>query len=155
MLTLGQIDTNRACELIVWRSILSFGVKQEEYPMNKPPTPVPPISIPPMEVPQDLKPVYSNMARLSHLPAEIVFDFALKVPGPENPQVMARVIMSPLSAKLLHRALTENLSKYEAVFGEIRIPNQTNDKSLEEYSKLFRPPQPPQEQSHEPPRRNH
>ncbi|MCB9136269.1 MAG: DUF3467 domain-containing protein [Anaerolineales bacterium] len=114
--------------------------------MNKPPTSLPQNNIPPMEVPKDLRPVYSNMARLSHMPAEIVFDFALKVPGPENAQVMARVVMSPLSAKLLHRALTENLAKYEAVFGEIRIPGQNlDDKNLDEYTKLFRPPSPPQE----------
>lgn len=112
--------------------------------MNKPPIPTQ-ASIPPMEVPKELRPVYSNMARLSHMPAEIVFDFALKVPGPENAQVLARVIMSPLSAKLLHRALTENLAKYESVFGEIRIPGQSDDKNLEEYTKLFRPPTPPQE----------
>jgi hypothetical protein len=99
-----------------------------------------------MEVPKDLRPVYSNMARLSHMPAEIVFDFAMKVPGPENAQVMARVVMSPLSAKLLQRALAENLAKYEAMFGEIRIPGQNmNDKTLEEYTKLFRPPPSPQE----------
>ncbi|NUM43642.1 MAG: DUF3467 domain-containing protein [Anaerolineales bacterium] len=114
--------------------------------MNKPPAPLPQPPIPSMEVPKDLRPVYSNMARLSHMPAEIVFDFALKVPGPENAQVMARVVMSPLSAKLLHRALTENLAKYEAMFGEIRIPGQnTDDKTLEEYTKLFRPPPAPPE----------
>ncbi len=118
--------------------------------MNKPPPSLPSLlpqmSIPQMEVSKDLHPVYSNMARLSHMPAEIVFDFALKVPGPESAQVMARVIMSPLSAKLLHRALMENLTKYESVFGEIRIPSQvSDDKSIEEYTKLFRPPPPPQE----------
>jgi hypothetical protein len=100
-----------------------------------------------MEAPKNLQPVYSNMARLSHMPAEIVFDFALKVPGPEPGQVMARVIMSPLSAKLLHRALAENLSKYETIFGEIRIPGQiANEKSMEEYTKLFRPPPPTEEE---------
>jgi hypothetical protein len=113
---------------------------------SPPPSPLPQMPIPQMEVPKELHPVYSNMARLSHLPAEIIFDFALKLPGPEPAQIMARVVMSPLSAKLLHRALTENLSKYEATFGEIRIPGQiANDKSLEEYTKLFRPPSPPQE----------
>jgi hypothetical protein len=30
--------------------------------------------------------------------------------------------MSPLGAKLLERALSENISKYEKSFGEIRIP---------------------------------
>lgn len=100
-----------------------------------------------MELSKNLQPVYSNMARLSHMPAEIVFDFALKVPGPEPGQVMARVIMSPLSAKLLHRALAENLSKYETLFGEIRVPGQvTSDKALEEYTKLFKPPQSPEEE---------
>lgn len=104
-----------------------------------------PFSIPPMDIPPDLRSAYSNMARISHLPAEMVFDFALKLPGPEPAQVVARVLMSPLSAKLLLRALTENIAKYESVFGEIRIPGQVNDKSLEEYSKLFRPPPPTEE----------
>ncbi len=47
--------------------------------------------------------------------------------------------MSPLSAKLLLRALTENLARYEAAFGEINVPVNT---SLAEH--LFRPHQPPE-----------
>ena len=46
--------------------------------------------------------------------------------------------MSPLSAKLFHRALTENLAKYESTYGEITVPG---DKVLAEYSKLFQPPE--------------
>lgn len=109
--------------------------------MNKPT-----ISLPQMDVPSNLQAAYSNMARISHMPAEMVIDFALKLPGPENAQVVARVLMSPLSAKLLQRALTENVAKYEAMFGEIRIPTPGADKSLDEYSKLFRPPHNPQEE---------
>ena len=45
-------------------------------------------------------------------------------------------MMSPLSAKLFFRALAENISKYEAVFGEIKVPGD----HLSEYAKLFRPP---------------
>ena len=50
--------------------------------------------------------------------------------------------MSPISAKLLLRALGENLVRYEAAFGEINVPVNT---SLAEH--LFRPHQTP-----EPPR---
>jgi hypothetical protein len=54
--------------------------------------------------------------------------------------VKARVLMSPLSAKLLLRALTENLARYEAAFGDISVPVNT---SLAEH--LFRPHSPPEE----------
>jgi hypothetical protein len=47
--------------------------------------------------------------------------------------------MSPLGAKLLHRALTENLARYEAAFGEIKIPGESG--TLADF--LFRPPAPP------------
>jgi hypothetical protein len=48
--------------------------------------------------------------------------------------------MSPLGAKLLQRALAENLSKYEAAYGEIKIPGEN---SLADF--LFRPPTAPKE----------
>jgi hypothetical protein len=44
--------------------------------------------------------------------------------------------MSPIGAKLFYRALGDNLSKYEANFGEIKLPGGI---SLAEH--LFRPPQ--------------
>jgi len=96
--------------------------------------------LPQLDVPETLEPIYSNMVRITHMPSEMVFDFALKLPGQQPAKVMSQVMMSPLSTKLFHRALTENLAKYEAVFGEIKIPGE---QSLEEYSKLFRPPQSP------------
>ena len=101
-----------------------------------------PVAIPALTVPEDLQPVYSNMVRISHLPSEMVFDFAMKLPGAQPGRVVAQVIMSPLSAKLFQRAMTENLAKYESVFGEIKIPGEV---PLSEYSKLFRPPGPPPE----------
>jgi hypothetical protein len=48
-------------------------------------------------------------------------------------------VMTPLSAKLLLRALIENLGRYEAAFGEITVPSNS---SLAE--SLFRPPHPPE-----------
>jgi hypothetical protein len=100
--------------------------------------PKPPVS-PTLEIPAGLDTVYANLARISHSPADIVIDFAHLLPADTNAIVKARVLMSPLSAKLLLRALTENLARYEAAFGEIRVPVNS---SLAEH--LFRP-HPPSE----------
>ena len=39
-------------------------------------------------------------------------------------KVYARIIMTPMNAKLLHRALGDNLAKYEEKFGEIKTPDR-------------------------------
>jgi len=91
---------------------------------------------PQLEVPQDLEPTYTNLARISHSPADFVIDFAQMIPGENKASVRARVFMSPLSAKLLLRALTENISRYESALGEIALPTTLADN-------LFRPFQPP------------
>jgi len=90
-----------------------------------------------LKIPDDLTPLYVNLARITHSPSEMILDFALMVPGgTPDPNVQTRVLMSPLSAKLFHNALGENLSKFEAKFGDINIPGGS---SLAE--NLFRPPQ--------------
>jgi len=94
----------------------------------------------PLEIPADIHIIYSNIVRITHSPSEFVFDFARLLPGSAHALVLSRTIMSPLSAKLLHRALSDNLAKYEANFGEIKIPG---DSSLADY--LFRKPTPPKE----------
>jgi hypothetical protein len=86
-----------------------------------------------------MDPVYANLARISHSPADIVIDFAHILPGETTANIRSRVVMSPLSAKLLLRALHENLARYEAAFGEITVPSNN---SLAE--SLFRPPHPPE-----------
>jgi hypothetical protein len=65
---------------------------------------------------------YSNLARIAHSPADFVIDFAHWLPGEAQAWIQARILLSPLSAKLLLRALSENLARYEAAFGEISIP---------------------------------
>ena len=75
-----------------------------------------------IEVPKELEPTYANFALLSHTPSEVFIDFAQMMPNTPNAQVKARVVMTPLNAKLLHRALTENLQKFEAKYGEITLP---------------------------------
>ncbi|PWH14006.1 MAG: DUF3467 domain-containing protein [Anaerolineae bacterium] len=96
-----------------------------------------------LEVPASLQPVYANLVRIAHSPADIVLDFAHLLPGENKTEVNARVVMSPLSAKLLLRALTENLARYEAAFGEIHMPASTLA------DQLFRPFQPPETPSTE------
>ncbi|MBW8010795.1 MAG: DUF3467 domain-containing protein [Chloroflexi bacterium] len=98
-----------------------------------------------LELPPDMVPLYANLVRIAHSPSELVFDFSRLLPGDKSASVLSRVLMSPLSAKLLQRALAENLAKYETVFGEISIPQK---KSLADY--LFKPnpndPESPEEE---------
>lgn len=95
-----------------------------------------------IEVPSDLEPTYVNMARISHSPAEIIMDFACILPGDDKTTVVSRMLMSPLGAKLFLRALNENLSRYEAIFGEIKLPG---DASLA--NSLFRNITPPEKET--------
>jgi hypothetical protein len=97
---------------------------------------------PKIQVPEGMEPAYTNLARISHSPADIVIDFAHILPGETTANIRSRVVMSPLSAKLLLRALHENIARYEAAFGEIAVPSNN---SLAE--SLFRPhpPEPPKE----------
>jgi hypothetical protein len=71
-------------------------------------------------------PKYSNVVRISHSPAELVFDFGLILPGDKVAQIVSKVVMSPLGIKLLHKALTENLAKYEKKYGEIKLPKKAS-----------------------------
>lgn len=98
---------------------------------------------PKIDIPDELKPVYANLARISHSPADIVLDFAQLLPGENKATIQARVLMTPLSAKLLLRALQENLSRYEITFGEISIPK--NNTLAENLFKGLQPPEPPKE----------
>lgn len=99
---------------------------------------------PKLEMSQELEAIYANLVRITHSPSEIVIDFALLLPGSSAAPVKARVLMSPLSAKLFHRALGENLAKFESNFGEIPMPGEN---SLA--ARLFRPPQNPTEEETE------
>lgn len=107
--------------------------------MSNPPPHPPGSQLPMMEVSPDLPIEYVNLVRIAHSPSELVFDFAHLLPGSGPAKVTARLVMSPLGAKLFHRALTENLARYEAAFGAIPIPG---DHSLAD--NLFRPPAAPE-----------
>ena len=91
-----------------------------------------------IELPPDLEAIYTNFAMIGHTPSEVIIDFVRVLPGNPRAKVQTRVLMTPMNAKLLLNALSENLERFEAQFGPIVIPQGGN---LAE--QLFRPPQPP------------
>jgi hypothetical protein len=107
------------------------------------PKPQPAHRPPSMEMDPETRPVYSNLARISHSPADMVLDFAALLPGESVARIVARIFMSPLSAKLLYRALGENLARYEAAFGEIQTPNNTSNLADHLFRPFQAPPDPP------------
>ncbi|MFM8437264.1 MAG: DUF3467 domain-containing protein, partial [Candidatus Kapaibacterium sp.] len=57
--------------------------------------------------------IYSNLAIISHSPAEFVLDFTRILPGVPKARVLARIVMTPQHAKLLLGALNDNIIRYE------------------------------------------
>ncbi len=71
--------------------------------------------------------IYSNLAIISHSPAEFIIDFTRILPGVPKAKVLSRVIMTPQHAKLLVSALKDNIQKYESKFGEIKVMGEFPD----------------------------
>lgn len=67
---------------------------------------------------------YSNLAIIAHSTSEFVIDFVRMMPGVAKAQVKSRIVMTPEHAKRLALALQDNLMRYEAQFGEIRLPER-------------------------------
>jgi hypothetical protein len=70
--------------------------------------------------------VYSNLAIITHSPAEVVCDFIQIMPGMPKGKVRSRVIMTPENAKRFLQALADNIAKYEENFGRISDSNKGN-----------------------------
>ncbi|MGH2591999.1 MAG: DUF3467 domain-containing protein [Anaerolineae bacterium] len=75
-----------------------------------------------IEVPADLEAIYSNFALITFSPSEVIVDFARVLPNTPKSKVHVRILMTPMHAKLLLNALSDSIRKYEAQFGEIKIP---------------------------------
>jgi len=63
---------------------------------------------------------YANLALVAHNATEFVIDFIFVQPQQPKAKVRARIISSPGHTKRFLRALSENVSRYEQIFGEIR-----------------------------------
>jgi hypothetical protein len=88
-----------------------------------------------VKLPADLQPIYSNFAVITHSASEIVIDLAQIMPQVSDARVQARIVMTPLNAKLFLRALGDNLGRFEGQFGAIPTPEGPGLAS-----QLFRPP---------------
>ena len=63
--------------------------------------------------------IYSNLAIISHSSSEFIVDFIRMLPNVPKAKVKSRIILTPQHAKRLMRALEENITKYEAQFGDV------------------------------------
>lgn len=96
-----------------------------------------------IELPPDLDAVYSNMAIITHSASEVIIDFARVLPNSPRARVHARIVTTPMHAKLLLRALSENLEQYEARFGEIKTYD-SGDALAQQFFGAIKPPGPPE-----------
>ncbi|MFW6227240.1 MAG: DUF3467 domain-containing protein [Bacteroidota bacterium] len=65
--------------------------------------------------------IYSNLAIITHSTSEFVLDFVRIMPGMPKAEVKSRIILTPEHAKRLLAALQDNISKFEAQHGEIKM----------------------------------
>jgi hypothetical protein len=76
-----------------------------------------------LEIPADLPAVYANFVIITHSPWEVFLDFAQILPNLPKARVRTRLVLTPANAKMLLRALNENIDRYEAKHGEINVPS--------------------------------
>ncbi|NLE52626.1 MAG: DUF3467 domain-containing protein [Chloroflexi bacterium] len=77
-----------------------------------------------VEIPADLAASYANFAIITHSPWEFFLDFAQFLPNTPKARVRTRIVLAPANAKMLLRALQENITRYEAQHGEIEVPER-------------------------------
>jgi hypothetical protein len=65
--------------------------------------------------------IYSNLAIITHSNSEFVMDFIRIMPGVPKARVKSRIILTPEHAKRLLTALNDNIEKFEAANGRIKI----------------------------------
>ncbi len=64
--------------------------------------------------------IYSNLAIITHSNSEFIVDFIRIMPNIPKAKVKSRIILTPQHAKRLLKALSENVSKYESMYGDIK-----------------------------------
>lgn len=67
---------------------------------------------------------FSNLAIITHSNTEFVVDFIRVMPGMAKAKVKSRIILTPEHAKRMAAALLDNLEKYEANNGRIKIQDE-------------------------------
>ncbi|MCM1109875.1 MAG: DUF3467 domain-containing protein [Clostridium sp.] len=87
--------------------------------------------------PEVAKGCYSNLAVISHGPAEVFIDFITVAPNMPQAKVQSRIIMTPENAKNLLFALNDNIQKYEQTFGEIKRTVPVNNQPGKDITNPF------------------
>ena len=67
---------------------------------------------------------YSNLAIINHSVSEFIVDFISLMPGAPKAIVKSRIILTPEHAKRLHKALGDNIQRFEKANGEINVKEQ-------------------------------
>ena len=68
---------------------------------------------------KELQGLYSNLVMIHHNAEEFSLNFIYVFPNVPQGKLLASVIVSPAHAKRLMRAMAENISRFEAQFGNI------------------------------------
>jgi hypothetical protein len=75
-----------------------------------------------LEMPANLVAQYANAVVVTHTQNEVVLDFVQVMPNDPRAKIQSRVVMTPTNAKLFLKALGDNLQRFEANHGEIKVP---------------------------------
>lgn len=75
-----------------------------------------------LEIPADLPAIYSNFAMITHSSWEMFLDFAQILPNVPKARVQSRIVLTPVNAKMLLKALEDNIARFESTHGEIKLP---------------------------------
>lgn len=65
--------------------------------------------------------IYSNLAIITHSSTEFVLDFIRIMPGVPKAKVKSRIVLTPEHAKRLMGALQDNINRFEAANGAIKV----------------------------------
>jgi hypothetical protein len=68
--------------------------------------------------------IFSNLAIITHSNTEFVVDFIRVMPGLPKAKVKSRIILTPEHAKRVAMALLDNIEKYEAINGRIKMQEE-------------------------------
>ncbi len=67
---------------------------------------------------------YSNLVIINHSVSEFIVDFIALMPGAPKAKVKSRIILTPEHAKRLHKALGDNIQRFEQANGKINVKEQ-------------------------------
>ncbi|WP_432712644.1 DUF3467 domain-containing protein [Pedobacter sp.] len=68
--------------------------------------------------------IFSNLAVITHSNTEFVIDYIRVMPGMPKAKVKSRIILTPEHVKRMAIALLDNIEKYEAINGRIKIQEE-------------------------------